>query len=156
VGVRIHSQVSTSASEARAFTWVISDVANVSKRRELHFECKCSRWLSRSGRLRSSAAETEMRLGAVISEDEGSCWASTPLSFPAAALPWAWYAALRCRFRPLPVFTRKTQLQKVSFSASCIKRGLLTVEFTSPKEGETVPAGGESKLMSPIGDPYCG
>ena len=48
------------------------------------------------------------------------------------------------------------ELQKDSLRASCIKRGLLTVEFTEPKNGETVPAGGELKLMSAIGDPYCG
>jgi hypothetical protein len=57
-----HSQVPTSASEARAFASVISDVANGSKRGELHFEWKRSGWLPRSGRLSSSAAETEIGL----------------------------------------------------------------------------------------------
>ena len=57
-----HSRVSTSAFEPRAFAYVIKDDANGSKRRELHYEWKPPGWLSRSGRLSSSAAETEMRL----------------------------------------------------------------------------------------------
>jgi hypothetical protein len=62
-----HSRRSTSASEPRAFAYAIKDDANGSKRRQLHFEWKRPGWLSRSGQLSSSAAETEMRLKSHIS-----------------------------------------------------------------------------------------